>query len=58
MKLRDPARAPVVSLLTGRFAYGLAHGQDGDPYGLILGIAEITYLAVTVVALAFVRRRY
>ena len=35
----------TLSILIGGFFYELARGNDGNPYGLILGIAGVTYLA-------------
>ena len=35
----------TLSVLIGGFFYELARGQDGNPYGLVLGIAGVTYVA-------------
>ena len=35
----------ALSILIGGFFYELARGHDGNPYGLILGIAGMMYLA-------------
>lgn len=35
----------TLSILVGGFFYELARGHDGSPYGLILGVAGVTYLA-------------
>ena len=43
----------TLSVLIGGLFYELAQGRDGNPYGLILAIAGVTYLA----ALAVLRWR-
>lgn len=35
----------TLSILVGGLFWELARGQDGNPYGLILGVAGVTYLA-------------
>ncbi len=39
----------TLSILTGGFFYELARGQDGNPYGLILAAAGVTYIATLLV---------
>jgi hypothetical protein len=39
----------TLSILTGGFFYELAQGHSGNPYGLVLGAAGVTYLAALLV---------
>jgi hypothetical protein len=43
----------VILALVGAWLYELADGRDGDPYGRLLGVGGLAYVA----AIAFLRRR-
>ena len=43
----------VILAAAGAWLYELAEGRDGDPYGQLLGVGGIAYVA----AIAFLRRR-
>jgi hypothetical protein len=43
----------VILALIGAWLYELADGRDGDPYGRLLAVGGIAYIA----AIAFLRRR-
>ena len=47
------AGSVVVTVLVGAWLWELAHGEDGSPYGQVLGVGGIAYIA----AIALLRRR-